>query len=109
MTNLLGRLVLATTHFPAAVLCDGHAGSDPVPACILAEGARHLVGVGSPAQFRDLPVLENGLAIDGILEAFQRRLEMLQARLNNCDAGIPADVCLGRHRVGASRPVGCSL
>src|SRR3954453_2360146 len=107
-TNLLGRLVLAATHFPAALLCDGHAASDPVPACTPAQGARHLVGIGSPTQLRYLPVLENRLAIDGILKSFQRRLEMLQARLENCGARIPADLCHGRHRVGASRRIECS-
>lgn len=107
--NLLGRLLLATTHFPAALLCDGHAASDPVPACVPAEGARHLVGLGSPAQFRDLLTLQDRLAIDGILKSFQRRLEILHASLKNCDSGIPANVCRGRPRVAASRRVGCSL
>jgi hypothetical protein len=48
-----------------------------VPTGVLTEGARHLVGLGSPGQFRDLIVLEDELAMDGILESFQRRVEML--------------------------------
>src|SRR3954468_18559807 len=44
-------------------------GSHAVPARVLAEGARHLVRLGSPAQLRDLVVLERGLAIDGVLQS----------------------------------------
>jgi hypothetical protein len=58
---------------------------------VLTEGARHLVGLGASAQLRDLPVLKDRLAIDGILKSFQRRVEMLDASLKLRDPEPPID------------------
>jgi hypothetical protein len=80
-----------------------------VPAGVLTEGTSHLVGLGSPAQFRDLPVLEDGLAIDGILESFQLRVEMLDAGLKLCDPELPINTWLRLCRLGAWRFVRCAL
>jgi hypothetical protein len=74
-----------------------------VPAGVRTEGTRHLVGLGSPAQFRDVPVLEDGLAIDGILKPFQRRVEMLDASLKLLDPKLPIDAWLRLYRLGVSR------
>jgi hypothetical protein len=80
-----------------------------VSAGVLTEGARHLVGLGSPAQFRDLPVLEDGLAMDGILESLQRRVEMLDAGLKLGDPELPIDAWLRLRRWGAWRLMRCAL
>jgi hypothetical protein len=80
-----------------------------VSAGVLTEGTRHLVGLGSSAQFRDAVVLEDGLAIDGILESFQRRVEMLDAGLKPRDPKLPIDAWLRLHRLGAWRLVRCAL
>lgn len=81
--------------------------SNAVPARVLTEGACHLVRFGSPAQLRDLLVLEHGRAIDGILQPFQRGLQMLHASLKGRDPGVRADV--GRHRWGGWRFLACGL
>jgi hypothetical protein len=60
-----------------------------VPACVFAEGTGHLVGLGPPAQLRDAPALQDGLAIDGILKPFQRRLQVLDACLKRRDPELP--------------------
>jgi hypothetical protein len=83
--------------------------SNSVSAGVLTEGTRHLVGLGSSAQFRDVPVLEDGLAMDGILESFQLRVEMLDAGLKLRDPELPIDAWLRLCRLGAWRPVRCAL
>ena len=83
--------------------------SNSVSAGVLTEGTRHFVGLGASAQFRDLPVLEDGLAIDGILKSFQRRLEMLDAGLKLRDPQLRIDVWLRPCRLGAWRLGRCAL
>jgi hypothetical protein len=80
-----------------------------VSAGVLTEGTRHLVGLGSPGQFRDVRVLEDGLAMDGILESFQLRVEMLDAGLKLGDPELPINAWLRLCRLGAWRLVRCAL
>ena len=76
---------------------------------VLTEGTRHRVGLGSSALFRDLPVLEDGLARDGILKSFELRVEMLDASLKLLDPELPIDAWLRLCRLGAWRIVRCAL
>jgi hypothetical protein len=80
-----------------------------VSAGVLTEGTCHLVRLGSSAQFRDLPVLEDGLAIEGILKSFERGVEVLDASLKLRDPELPIDVWLCLCRLGAGRLVRCAL
>jgi hypothetical protein len=51
-----------------------------VPSCVLAEVTSHLVGLGSPDQLVDARVVQDRLAVDGILKSFDLRLQTLYAR-----------------------------
>jgi hypothetical protein len=68
-----------------------------------------LVGLSSPGQFRDVRVLEDGLAMNGILESFQLRVEMLDAGLKLRDPELPINAWLRLCRLGAWRLVRCAL
>ncbi len=81
--------------------------SNAVPARVLAEGMSHLVGRGPPAQLRDAPALQDGLAIDGVLKPFQRRLQVLDAYTTEAStwsisSGIPS--CGPRRPRARARP-----
>jgi hypothetical protein len=67
------------------------------------------VGLGSSAQLRDLPALEDRLPIDAILKSFQLRVEMLDASLKLGDPELPIDAWLRLCRLGAWRLVRCAL
>ena len=54
--------------------------SDSVPSCVLAEVTSQLVGLGSPVQLVDARVVQDRLAVDGILKSFDLRLQTLYAR-----------------------------
>jgi len=49
--------------------------SQPAPACVGAESASDLGGIGARAQLADLAVVLLGLAVDRVLEALHHRLE----------------------------------
>src|SRR5947209_19072071 len=53
--------------------------SDSVPSCVAAEDSSHLMGLGSLAQLVDPHVVQDRLAVDGVLESFERRLQVLYA------------------------------
>ena len=78
---------------------------------ILTEGTRHLVGLGSSAQFRDLPVLEDGLAIDGILKSSSsasRCSTRASSFVTRSSQSTPGCVCAG-WALGGSCAVRCVL
>jgi hypothetical protein len=51
-----------------------------VPSRVLAEITSHLVGLDSPLQLVDARVVQDRLAVDGILKSFDLRLQTLYAR-----------------------------
>jgi hypothetical protein len=56
-----------------------------------AELTRHLLGRYPPAYLADLLLLQDRLAIDGILEPFERPLQMLDPRLERLESPLPTD------------------
>jgi hypothetical protein len=94
---------LCSARVQTAVHRSGRRASNAVPARVLAEGTRHLVRRGAPAQLRYLPVLEGGRAINGILQSFEHRLQTLDASLKGRDPGLRTD------RLGAWRFVARAL
>src|SRR5918998_2234844 len=73
--------------------------SQPPPPSVLAEVTRHLPWLCPPAQLADVLVFQDPLAIDGILKSLERRLEVLDPRLERLQPLLPTDV---------SRPGACS-
>ena len=66
--------------------------SQPAPLSVLSEVTRQLLGLCAPAQVGDVLLLEDRLAIDGILESFELRLEMLDARRKCLQPLLPVHV-----------------
>ena len=56
------------------------------------EVTRELVGLCPPTQLAVVPVLQNLVAIDGILNSFQRLLQSFQARFERLQRVLRIDV-----------------
>jgi hypothetical protein len=63
--------------------------SKPTPASVLAQVTRHPPGLRPPAQLLDALVFQDRPSIDGVLQTFMRRLEMLDPRLDRLQSLLP--------------------
>ena len=94
---------------PAVVASLGCAGprsvadrpSEPAFSRVAAEITRYLIGVDARAQPADAFVFEDRPAMDGILKSFERRLQMLDPRLERLQSVLQTDLW---RRVAGSRP-----
>jgi hypothetical protein len=69
----------------------GDPPSEPAPSSIPAELTRHPLGRYLPAHLVELLVLQDRLAVDGVLEPFESTLEMLDPRLKRLESPLPSD------------------
>jgi hypothetical protein len=66
--------------------------SQPASPSVLAEVARDLLGLCPPTQLVVVPVLQNLVAVEGILNSFQRLLQTFQARFERLQPMLRIDV-----------------
>jgi hypothetical protein len=66
--------------------------SQPASPSVLAEVTRDLVGLCPPTQLAVVPVLQNLVAIEGILNSFQRLLQTFQTRFERLQPVLRIDV-----------------
>jgi len=64
----------------------------PALSSVAAEVTRYLIGLCAPVQPADALVFEDRPAMDGILQSFERCLQMLDPRLERLQPVLPIDL-----------------